>query len=311
MVQSISVSCKANRPAERAIILKRLIACAYLTVVLCAAQADSPSAAADRARRAMEDGRFREAAGIYENLLKADTSNVGLVMNLGLALDGAGKPREAIAQFERALKLDPGFMPAFLAIGDCSRKLGDPAKALYAFERALALAPSSRKVHLELADTHYAMGHFERAVEFYEKFTSVDSHEPRAWKQLGLSYVRLGRARAAELRRMAPDSKLWHDLIADSDLYRDPASKPGAAKKPPAPEPEPDCSQPSNLCEFLAGHFRQLIVAMAPSKTPESLYWQARAYEELVFRSFSQLSDLLPPEEIRALLGEAGLAAPQ
>lgn len=259
----------------------------------------------------MEDGRFREAVEIYENLLKADASNVGLVMNLGLALDGAGKPREAIAQFERARKLDPDFLPAFLAAGDCSRKLGEPAKALDAFEHALALAPRSRTVHLELADTHYALGHFERAVEFYEKFTSVDIHEPRAWKQLGLSYVRLGRARAAELRKSAPDSKFWHDLIADSDLYRDPASKPGAAKKPPAPEPEPDCSKPSNLCELLAGHFRQLIAAMAPLKTPESLYWQARAYEELVFRSFSQLSDLLPPEEIRALLGEAGLAAAQ
>jgi tetratricopeptide (TPR) repeat protein len=279
--------------------------------VLGAAQADSPSAVADRARRAMEDGRFSEAAGLYENLLKADASNVGLVMNLGLALDGAGKPREAIAQFERARKLDPDFLPAFLAIGACSRKLGDPAKALDAFEQALALAPRSRTVHLELADTHYAMGHFERAVEFYEKFTSVDIHEPRAWKQLGLSYVRLGRARAAELRQIAPSSKFWHDLMADSDLYHDPASKPDAAKKLPVPEPEPDCAKPTNQCEFLAGHYRQLIAAVAPMKTPESLYWQARAYEELAFRSFSQLSDLLPPEEIRALLGEAGVAAPQ
>jgi tetratricopeptide (TPR) repeat protein len=265
---------------------------------------------ADRARRAMEDGRFGEAVELYENLLNADSSNVGLVMNLGLALDGAAKPREAIAQFARALKLDPDFTPALLATGDCWRKLGDPAKALDAFEHALALEPRSRTVHLELADTHYVLGQFERAVEFYEKFTSVDIHEPRAWKQLGLSYVRLGRARAAELRKTAPDSKLWRDLIADSDLYRDPASKPDAAKKPPAPEPEPDCSKPSNLCEFLDGHYRQLIAAVAPLKTPESLYWQARSYEELAFRSFSQLSDL-PPEEIRALLRETGVNAPK
>jgi tetratricopeptide (TPR) repeat protein len=280
--------------------------------VLDAAPADSPSAVADRAHRAMEDGRFREAAGLYENLLKADASNVGLVMNLGLALDGAGNPREAIAQFQRALKLDPDFLPAFLATGACWRKLGDPAKALDAFEHALALEPRSRTVHLELAGTHYAMGHFERAVEFYEKFTSVDTHEPRVWKQLGLSYARLGRARAAELRKSAPSSKFWLDLMADSDLYRDPASKPDAAKKPPAPGPEPDCSKPANqcACEFLAGHYRQLIAAVSSAKTPESLYWQARAYEELAFLSFSQLSDL-PPEEIRALLGEAGVAAPQ
>jgi len=259
----------------------------------------------------MEDGRFSEAVEIYENLLKADASNVGLVMNLGLALDGAEKSREAIAQFERAAKLDPDQVPPYLAAGACWRKLGEPAKALDAFEHALAIEPRSRKIHLELADTHYGMGHFERAIEFYEKFTSVDIHEPRAWKQLGLSYVRLGRARAAELRKIAPSSKLWTDLVADSDLYRDPASKPGAASRPPAPEPEPDCSKPSNVCEFLNGHYRQIIAAVAPSKTPEALYWQARCYEELAFRSFSQLSDLLPPEEIRALLREAGVAAPQ
>lgn len=259
----------------------------------------------------MEDGRFGEAERLYETLLRTDPSNVGLVMNLGLALDADAKPRQAIAQFERALKLDPSFAPALLATGDCWRRLGDPVKALDAFQHALALEPHSRKVHLELADTHYALGHFEPAVEFYEKFTSVDIHKPRAWKQLGLSYVRLGRAKAAELRRIAPDSKLWRDLMADSDLYRDPASKSDAARNPPAPEPEPDCSQPSNLCEFLDGHFRQVIAKVAREKTPESLYWQARAYEELAFRSFSQLSDLLPPEEIRALLREAGVTAPQ
>jgi len=57
----------------------------------------------------MDEGRFPEAVEIYRDLLKNDASNAGLVMNLGLALDGAGKPREAIAQFERVLKLDPDF----------------------------------------------------------------------------------------------------------------------------------------------------------------------------------------------------------
>ncbi len=92
----------------------------------------------------MQDGRFTEAAGLYENLLKADASNVGLVMNLGLAFEGAGKPREAIAQFQRVRQLDPDFLPAFLATGACWRKLGDPAKALDAFEQALAIEPRSR-----------------------------------------------------------------------------------------------------------------------------------------------------------------------
>ncbi len=256
---------------------------------------------ADRARTAMEEGRFPEAAEIYQNLLKNDASNAGLIMNLGLALDGAAKPREAIARFEQVLKLDPGFTPAYLAAGACWRKLGDQAKALDAFEHALKLEPRSRTVYLELADTHYALGRFDRAAEFYERYTSVDTREARVWKQLGLSYARLGRARAAELRKLAPSSKFWSDLVADSDLYRDP----DAAKKPPAAEPEPDCSKPSRQCEFLDGHYRQIIAAVAGQKAPEALYWQARCYEELAFRAFSQLSDLLPPEEIRALLREA------
>lgn len=305
MVQSINVSCKVNRPAERLIILKLLISC----VLLAASQAGSPAQLADRARLAMEESRFTEAVEIYQDLLKSDPSNVGLVMNLGLALDGAGKPREAIARFDRALKLDPGFAPAHLAAGACWRKLGDLNQALDAFEHAFKIEPGSRKIHLELAGTHCALGHFERAVEFYEKFTSVDTHEPRAWKELGLSYVRLGRARASELRKLAPSSKLWNDLVADSDLYRDPSAKPDAAKRPP--EPEPDCSKPSRQCEFLEGHFRQIIAAVTALKTPESLYWQARCYEELAFRALSQLSDVLPPEEIRALLREAQISTPR
>ncbi|MEN6604107.1 MAG: tetratricopeptide repeat protein, partial [Bryobacteraceae bacterium] len=283
------MSCKVNRPAKTLIILNLLLGWGLLA----AAQAEAPSRAADRARIAMDEGRFPEAIEIYRDLLKNDASNAGLVMNLGLALDAADKPREAIAQFDRVLKLDPDFAPAYLAAGSCWKKLGQPAKALEAFEHALVLEPGSRKVHLELADTHYELGHFERAVEFYERYTSVDIHQVRSWKQLGLSYVRLGRARAAELRKIAPTSRLWTDLVADSDLYGDAASKSAAAQKPPAPEP--DCSKPSRECEFLAGHYRQIIAAVAQAKTPESLFWQARCYEELAFRAFSQLSDLLPP----------------
>jgi len=260
---------------------------------------------ASQARRAMEEGRYDEAAGLYEKLVEIDASNSGLVMNLGLALEAAGKPREAVAQFERARKMDPSQAAASIAAGQCWRKLGEPARALEAFQRALKLEPHSRHLRLEVADAYYALQDYQRAVEFYEQYTSVDQHEARAWKQLGLSYARLGQARAAELGRLAPQSKLWRDLVADSDLYREAQAKPAPAPKSPAPA-EPDCSLPSHECEFLAGHYRQLIASLTPPKTAEALYWQARCYEELAFLAFSQLSGLLPPEEIRALLAEAG-----
>ena len=258
------------------------------------------------ARRAMEEGRYDEAAGLYEKLVEIDSSNTGLVMNLGLALEAADKPREAVKQFERARNMDPSQAAASIAAGQCWRKLGEPARALEAFQRALKLEPHSRHLRLEVADAYYALQDYQRAVEFYEQYTSLDQHEARAWKQLGLSYARLGQARADELRRLAPQSKFWRDLVADSDLYREAQAEPGPAAPKSAEPAEPDCSRPSHECEFRAGHYRQLIASLTPPKTAEALYWQARCYEELAFLAFSQLSGLLPPEEVRALLAEAG-----
>src|SRR5437016_3969362 len=59
------------------------------------------------AKELMDAGKFEEAIPIYRELVRALPKNPGLITNLGLALDMAGRKRDATHEFEAALKLDP------------------------------------------------------------------------------------------------------------------------------------------------------------------------------------------------------------
>ena len=55
----------------------------------------------------MSDGRFDDAAGIYQDMLRTLPNEPGLLMNLGMALAMGGREAEAVAPLERAIKLKP------------------------------------------------------------------------------------------------------------------------------------------------------------------------------------------------------------
>src|SRR5580692_9291356 len=77
-----------------------------------AQDSDELAAESHRAKELMAASRFAEAIPIYENLLKAVPGNTGLLLNLALAEEMAGRPARAVPHFEAVLKVQPDNVPA-------------------------------------------------------------------------------------------------------------------------------------------------------------------------------------------------------
>ncbi len=80
-------------------------------VLLCAwsaAFAQGPEQAFQRGNALYQQGKFAEAAGVYEEIIKNGSVSGELLFNLGNAYHKTGNMGKAILQYERALRLMPG-----------------------------------------------------------------------------------------------------------------------------------------------------------------------------------------------------------
>src|SRR5207245_4980214 len=72
----------------------------------CVPQSNSLALKSQRAKELMAKGNFAQAIPLYRELNQAVPNNPGLMLNLGMALQMAGRKREAISELEAAVKLD-------------------------------------------------------------------------------------------------------------------------------------------------------------------------------------------------------------
>ena len=71
------------------------------------AQAKEVSAEFDQANKLYEEGKYSEAAAVYEKAVKAGQVSAALCFNLGNALFKAGQPGRALVWYRRAEALSP------------------------------------------------------------------------------------------------------------------------------------------------------------------------------------------------------------
>lgn len=77
-----------------------------------------------------------------------------------------------------------------------------------------------------------------------------------------------------------------------------------AAAKDEAGLGQPNCAVEKLYCEYAAGRFENVVKISAASKTPESLYWLCRAYNELSVQSLSKLGDFPDSSEMHRVKAE-------
>lgn len=298
-------------------------------------QMDGLALKSQQAKQLMAEGKFQQAIVLYRELDEAVPNNPGLKLNLGMALQQAGKKREAIPYLEQAVKLDSQIAPAWLFLGATHLQLGDPAAAIKPLKTVLQLQPDQQQARQMLADALFSLDRVEEARTEYGRLAREDPQNARAWYGLGRSYELLSSATFEKLQKSDPESPYVLSLLAEARLREQQFSSAfylyrRALERMPnlhglhsavaeiyqqtghaewaeteqhreAALPFLDCHSPTLECHFKAGHYEDLIAAAKPAKTPESLYWTTRAYNELALTAFDRLGQLPPSPELHEL----------
>jgi predicted Zn-dependent protease len=291
----------------------------FLFHSLLLAQSAAVAQQAQRAQQHLADGRFPEAAQIYEQLTRALPGNPGLLMNLGMARFMAGQDAAAVGPLEAALKL-PGAPPqTWLFLGAARLKLGQPAQALAPLRRFAALDPQHREVRQMLADAASATGQPQEAATHLTQLATWEPAQPAIWYALGRAWEAVA---SEQMSKLPPDSGYWLALAAEgrnrrrqnragfllyrkaleklptlrglhqaiAEIYRNTNHADWAAM-----EDEREKALGAPACPSLECHFgaqRYAAVLASPAATPEARYWKSRAAAALAQQAFEKLESL-------------------
>jgi tetratricopeptide (TPR) repeat protein len=302
------------------------------------AQSEELARESQRARDLMAAGLYEQAIPLYEQLVKALPGNPGLVLNLGLAEHMAGREREAISHLESVLKAQPNQLPALITLAQARLALNEPKLAIAPLEKVVAADPGNREARGMLAAALLDAGRFEQAALRYQEVADAEPNDARAWYGLGMSYQGLAGAAFDQLQKIDPTSPYVSALVADtrvqrrqyrsafffysetlkqlpnlhgihgslSAVYRK-TGHPDWAAAEDAKEsalPPADCKTHPAECEFVAGHDVQLFKGSRAGASAETLYWQAKAGNELALQAFLRLGQLPPSVEMHQLKAE-------
>lgn len=298
-----------------------------------------------RAGELVQAGKPEEAIPIYQELTAAFPNEPAFGVDLAITQYKAGRYQDAIGQCNALLKRQPDLFPAWLFLGASRFELGEAAGAVEALRKALTLQPGDRNARVMLADALLDQEQFAAAAAEFEKAAQTMPDQPRILYGLGRSYEALAKDAFLRLEKAAPGSAEWLALGGDFELDRGQFARafqryrqalvlrpsfPGLhaaaaliyektghpdwtaterAKEAPAGA---DCRSQPPACEFAAGRLRELAAANAA--TPEALYWRSKAYRSLSQAAYARLQELPPsPEEyeVEAASDEMGGRYPE
>ena len=314
---------------------------ALFVLLACGTAAAQPAARSQAAAKAMDQGRFDEAAGIYRELLQSMPDEGGLLMNLGMALAMGGHEADAIAPLQRAVALKPALVPAHLFLGSSYLAVGRPADAIAPLKRVVAARATDVESRRMLAQAYAEASRPNEAVAELRALTGIAPRLPAGWFALGHAYNAVTQDAMAGFNDEPEDSP-WRQLLVADALLADGRLTDAFALHRATEERLPSmvsihdsiariyelsghadwaaverrkgllspaaCAGRKALCEFRAGRYRTALTAAMTGKDLESRYWRARAATELALAAFKQLEQLPDSRERREMRATLALS---
>jgi tetratricopeptide (TPR) repeat protein len=318
--------------------LALLAACSLLH-----AQSEEQVRQSQYGQQLMAAGRYAEAIPIYRKLSEAFPDNPGLLLNLALAEHMAGNQRSAIVHFNAVLKVQPRSLPALLSVAAAHLELNEPRAAIAPLQKVIALDPANRDARGMLAGALFSINRFDQAAEQYRALVKSSPADPQAWMGLGKSYENLAAGSFETLTKSAPGSGYAAALLAGTrlqqrqyraafSLYRHALEKlpqlPGTHaalaelyRRTGHPDwaaiedqrerslTKPACTVRTIACDFQAGRYLDAASAHPSVISPEVLFWQSKAYDELARAAYAELGRL--PESPQMHEVKAGILRAQ
>ena len=288
------------------------------------AQESGLNVSSEAAHQAMIDGHYDVAARLYRKLVDQLPQDAGLRLNLGLALEQAGRPADAIPHLEKATRVQPESGAAWFLLGLGYQQLNQPQRAIAPLREAVRLDTNNYDALFELADAELTSADYSNAARSFQTLTDARPEMAKAWQGASVSYNRLSEELAARVQRSAPQSGYAKALAARSQaekqrfgtalrLYRQAldaapvmagihaacariyrqTGHPEWAATEDARERKVvfrHCTEKSPACDYRKKNYRAVLDSQGGNA--ETLYWQSLAAAQMAEKSLRNLSQL-------------------
>ncbi len=183
--------------------------------------------AIDLAVQHQNAGRYSEAEGIYQQILRSDPNQPVALHLLGVIAFQVGKSDIAVNLITKALTLEPDYTKAHNNLGNALHSLGRLEQAVTSYHKAIALEPDYAESYNNLGNTLHSLGRLEQAEASYHKALDLKPNYLMAYNNLGNTLHDLGRLIEAEesssnALKIQPDYAMAHSNLGNvlKDLER-------------------------------------------------------------------------------------------
>ena len=142
-------------------------------------------------------GRLDEAAGLYQQVLRAQPKHFDALHFSGILKLQLGLPEEGVKLLRAALKIRPDSAPAHLNMGIAQQSLARHADALLSFERAAALRADYAEAHCNRGSALQALRRYDESLQAYDRALAIRSAYPEALSNRGNLLRTMGRHQQA------------------------------------------------------------------------------------------------------------------
>jgi tetratricopeptide (TPR) repeat protein len=111
----------------------------------------------------LQQGRFSEAAPMFERARALQPNQARFIFLHGTALAGLQQLDQAIAAFQAAIRQDPNFADTYLALGRAQRKVGQLQEAQNTYRKLLRIQPNNVDGYIALSSALAEAGQFAEA----------------------------------------------------------------------------------------------------------------------------------------------------
>ncbi|MEG4408641.1 O-linked N-acetylglucosamine transferase family protein [Microcoleus sp. MON2_D5] len=132
-----------------------------------------------------------QVAQKYQALLRWDSTNANVWLNLGIIFYVKEQYREALDMLLKSVELDPSQAIAYYSMGLVLEKVGDVSQAIQAYLKTIQVDPQETQAYNNLGNILYEAGEIEQAESIYRQAIAVNTNH------FG-SYVNLGKVMLAQ-----------------------------------------------------------------------------------------------------------------
>lgn len=183
----------------------------------------------ERATKAMNEGRFVDAASSYREMTRIDPDDAIAYRYLGVALAKSGKRTDALGSYNRALQLDPNNAAVHYSMAVLLIQAGKQDEAIDHLRQASRLDPGLVAAHFQLANLLMRKGEDVEAAGEYALVVSADPQNGFARLMQGMALIHSGDYAGARKTLEEAASVLPNDPDIANALARLLAAAPDAA----------------------------------------------------------------------------------